>query len=136
MIYRLMSRFMSNQTKYTLDSVLSKLKCPLLLLWGDLDPWVGPAKAIRIKEFYPKTSLVSLQAGHCPHDEVPEIVNSALINWLSSLKLDDPMKLLSSSDRHHCLPNELFASALCACFSSVCCCHRLIVAGSLPVFAR
>ncbi|KAF4383314.1 hypothetical protein CsatB_024610 [Cannabis sativa] len=83
--YRLMSRFMVNQTQYTLDSVLSKLSCPLLLLWGDLDPWVGPAKAIRIKEFYPNSSLVSLQAGHCPHDEVPELVNKALLEWLSNL---------------------------------------------------
>ncbi|KMZ70098.1 Hydrolase, alpha/beta fold family protein [Zostera marina] len=83
--YRLMSRFMSNQSKYTLNSVLQKLTCPLLLLWGDLDPWVGPAKAIRIKEFYPNTSIVNLQAGHCPHDEVPELANEALENWLSSL---------------------------------------------------
>ncbi|KAF8410580.1 hypothetical protein HHK36_003112 [Tetracentron sinense] len=85
--YRLMTRFMLNQTQYTLDSVLSRLSCPLLLLWGDLDPWVGPAKARRIKEFYPNTSLVNLQAGHCPHDEVPELANRALVDWLSSLKL-------------------------------------------------
>lgn len=82
---RLMTRFMLNQRKYTLDSVLSKLSCPLLLIWGDLDPWVGPTKAVRIKEFYPNTSVVNLQAGHCPHDEVPELVNEALLNWLSTL---------------------------------------------------
>ncbi|KAJ7944261.1 putative Alpha/beta hydrolase [Quillaja saponaria] len=84
--YRLMTGFMMTQSKYTLDSVLSKLSCPLLLLWGDLDPWVGPAKANRIKEFYPNTSLINLQAGHCPHDEVPELVNRALLDWLSTLK--------------------------------------------------
>lgn len=81
-----MTRFMSNQRKYTLDSVLRQLSCPLLLLWGDLDPWVGPAKANRIKEFYPNTSIVHLQAGHCPHDEVPELVNRALLDWLSTLE--------------------------------------------------
>lgn len=81
---RLMTRFMTNQTKYTLDSVLSNMSCPLLLVWGDLDPWVGPAKATRIKEFYPNTTLVNLQAGHCPHDEVPELVNRALLDWLST----------------------------------------------------
>lgn len=80
-----MTRFMSNQRKYTLDSVLSQLSCPLLLVWGDLDPWVGPAKALRIKEFYPGTSLVNLQAGHCPHDEVPELVNKALLEWLPTI---------------------------------------------------
>lgn len=83
--YRLMTRFMMNQSKYTLDNVLSKMTCPLLLLWGDLDPWVGPAKAERIKEFYPNTSLVHLQAGHCPHDEIPEAVNRALLDWLSTV---------------------------------------------------
>ncbi|KAL2236295.1 UNVERIFIED_CONTAM: 2-hydroxy-6-oxo-6-(2-aminophenyl)hexa-2,4-dienoic acid hydrolase [Sesamum indicum] len=83
--YRLMTRFMSNQRKYTLDSVLSQLSCPLLLVWGDLDPWVGPAKALRIKEFYPNTSLVNLQAGHCPHDEVPDLVNKALLDWLPTI---------------------------------------------------
>ncbi|KAG6476341.1 hypothetical protein ZIOFF_065581 [Zingiber officinale] len=84
--YRLMTRFMSNQSKYTLDSVLSELSCPLLLIWGDLDPWVGPAKAVRIKDFYPNTTIVNLKAGHCPHDEVPELVNIALLDWLSSLE--------------------------------------------------
>ncbi|CAI9110804.1 OLC1v1010891C2 [Oldenlandia corymbosa var. corymbosa] len=88
--YRLMTRFMSNQRKYTLDSVLNQLSCPLLLIWGDLDPWVGPVKAIRIKEFYPNTTLVNLQAGHCPHDEVPELVNKALSEWVSSLTSTTP----------------------------------------------
>nr|BAH19982.1 AT4G36530 [Arabidopsis thaliana] len=81
--YRLMTRFLTNQSRYTLDSVLSKMTCPLLLVWGDLDPWVGPAKAEKIKAFYSNSSLVHLQAGHCPHDEVPEAVNKALLDWLS-----------------------------------------------------
>ncbi|XP_006346961.1 pheophytinase, chloroplastic [Solanum tuberosum] len=82
--YRLMTRFISNQRKYTLNNVLRQLSCPLLLLWGDLDPWVGPAKANQIKEFYPNTTIVNLKAGHCPHDEVPELVNEALLHWLSA----------------------------------------------------
>ncbi|KAJ6929928.1 pheophytinase [Populus alba x Populus x berolinensis] len=92
--YRLMTRFMLNQSKYTLNSALSELRCPLLLLWGDLDPWVGPAKANRIKEFYPNTTLVNLKAGHCPHDEVPELVNKSLIDWLSSLKPEASLQTL------------------------------------------
>ncbi|CAM8918787.1 unnamed protein product [Rhodiola kirilowii] len=94
--YRLMSRFMSNQSKYTLDSILNQLSCPLLLVWGDLDPWVGPAKANRIKEFYPNTSLVHLQAGHCPHDEVPELVNKALLEWLPSVSRQASLQTLNS----------------------------------------
>ncbi|GFQ07540.1 pheophytinase chloroplastic [Phtheirospermum japonicum] len=92
--YRLMSRFMSNQRKYTLDSMLSQLSCPLLLVWGNLDPWVGPAKALRIKELYRNTSVVNLQAGHCPHDEVPELVNKALLDWLSTLTSEPSLQSL------------------------------------------
>lgn len=83
---RLMSTFMTNQTKYTLDSLLSKLSCPLLLLWCDVDSWIGPRKAARIKECYPKTSIMKLQAGHCPHDEVLELANKALLDCLSTLE--------------------------------------------------
>lgn len=92
--YRLMTRFMANQRSYTLDSVLSQLSCPLLLLWGDLDPWVGPGKAQKIKEFYPQTSVVNLAAGHCPHDEAPELVNKALVDWLASTVKQGPRKAL------------------------------------------
>ncbi|XP_055804800.1 uncharacterized protein LOC129873686 isoform X2 [Solanum dulcamara] len=82
--YRLVTRFILNLRKYTLDNVLRNLSCPLLLVWGDLDPLAGPANANRIKEFYPNTTVVNLKAGHCPHDEVPELVNEALLEWLSS----------------------------------------------------
>ena len=67
---------MTNQRKYTLDSVLNQPSCPLLLVWGDLDPWVGPAKALRIKEFYPGTAHT---------DEVPELVNKAILEWLLTI---------------------------------------------------
>lgn len=92
--YRLMTRFMMNQSKYTLDGVLSELSCPLLLLWGDLDPWVGSAKAKRIKEFYPNTSLVNFPAGHCPHDEIPDAVNKALLEWLSTLTPQESLQAM------------------------------------------
>lgn len=82
---RMMTRLIWNQkTSYTLDSVLREMSCPLLLIWGELDPWVGPGKAVRIKELYPGTSLVKVEAGHCPHDEAPEVVNKALLDWLST----------------------------------------------------
>jgi pimeloyl-ACP methyl ester carboxylesterase len=28
---------------------------------------------------------VVLEAGHCPHDEVPEQVNRAMVDWLQQL---------------------------------------------------
>ena len=71
-----------------IDELFMDLKSPLLLLWGDSDPWLRNAKAKqeKFRLFANKASLkvkeVLLNAGHCPHDEVPDRVNQEVLNWL------------------------------------------------------
>ncbi len=73
-----------------IDELFQELQSPLLLLWGDGDPWLRNAKAKqqKFRSFAQKASLqvteVLLNAGHCPHDEVPELVNTEVLNWLKS----------------------------------------------------
>ncbi len=70
--------------------LLPNLERPLLVLWGDKDPWT-PIKGAKIyqdraednsknTDFYP-----IVNAGHCPHDEKPEAVNDYILNWLEQL---------------------------------------------------
>ena len=70
-----------------LDELFSQLKSPLLLLWGNRDPWMNaPGKRAVFSRYTPEaTSEVVLDAGHCPHDEVPEQVNTALIKWMAEI---------------------------------------------------
>jgi len=70
-----------------LDELFSELKAPLLLLWGDKDPWMNtPSKRSVFNKYTPsETTEFVLNAGHCPHDEIPEQVNEALIKWLNSI---------------------------------------------------
>ncbi len=70
-----------------LDELFSELSAPLLLLWGNQDPWMNaPSKRAMYSRYVPSaTKEVVLNAGHCPHDEVPEKVNSVLIDWLKTL---------------------------------------------------
>ncbi len=70
-----------------LDELFAQLACPLLLLWGIRDPWINAAgRRAAFQRHAPEaTSEVVLDAGHCPHDEVPEQVNSALLAWLAEL---------------------------------------------------
>ncbi|KAL2649648.1 hypothetical protein R1flu_017776 [Riccia fluitans] len=83
--YRLMSQMLTKPSiDLSLNTLLNKLKCPLLLLWGDLDPWMGATKADKMKELYPSATLKRLQAGHCPHDEAPEAANAAIVEWMHS----------------------------------------------------
>lgn len=71
----------------SVNQLLNKLnnKMPMLLLWGDLDPWIGPGSAARVKKYYPKADRVGIQAGHCPHDEKPAEVDRILMDWAAKL---------------------------------------------------
>ena len=70
-----------------LDALFAELTAPLLLLWGIRDPWINaPGRRSTFQRHAPAaTTEVVLEAGHCPHDEVPEQVNEALLNWMATL---------------------------------------------------
>ena len=70
-----------------LDSLFNKLNAPLLLLWGSKDPWMNtPKKRDLYKKYTPEnTTEVILDAGHCPHDEIPDQVNNHILDWLKLL---------------------------------------------------
>lgn len=70
-----------------LDALFAALPCPLLLIWGIRDPWINAAgrRAAFQRHAPADTREVVLEAGHCPHDEVPGPVNAALLDWLAGL---------------------------------------------------
>ena len=70
-----------------LDDLFTQLRCPLLLVWGIRDPWINaPGRRAAFQRHAPAaTSEVVLEAGHCPHDEVPAQVNAELVRWLEGL---------------------------------------------------
>lgn len=69
-----------------IDILLNQLKCPLLMLWGEGDPWINAQeKGQKFRQYYPNLTEFYLQAGHCPHDEIPTQVNSLITDWVLSL---------------------------------------------------
>lgn len=72
-----------------IDVLLEQLTCPLLLLWGEADPWMrAKERGAKFRQYYPQLTEHYLQAGHCPHDEVPEQVNAILRSWVLSISSD------------------------------------------------
>jgi pimeloyl-ACP methyl ester carboxylesterase len=68
------------------DELLQKLTCPLLMLWGEGDPWMNcREKGAQFRQYYPTLTEHYLNAGHCPHDEVPDQVNGLLKDWVIGL---------------------------------------------------
>jgi len=69
-----------------IDCLLEKMSCPLLLLWGAKDPWSRiESRSPKFRKYYPKLEEKFLEAGHCPHDEIPAIVNQHLEDWVVDL---------------------------------------------------
>lgn len=67
----------------TVDALLARCGCPILLLWGEGDPWMKVRdRAAKFRQYYDNLSEQFLQAGHCPHDEIPEIVNREIARWI------------------------------------------------------
>jgi pimeloyl-ACP methyl ester carboxylesterase len=66
------------------DTLLAQLQHPLLIIWGEKDPWIGNAqvKGAKFKQYYPNLQEAYINAGHCPHDDAPQIVNELIRSWL------------------------------------------------------
>ena len=83
---RVFASVFSSPQGENVDVLLKQLTCPLLLLWGEADPWMNAKeRGAKFREFYPQLTEHYLRAGHCPHDEVPEEVNSLMRSWVLSI---------------------------------------------------
>lgn len=71
--------------------LMPKISCPVLLLWGDEDPFTpldGPVGKyfVSAASELPNISLFVLEGvGHCPHDDRPDLVHAKLLPWLAQL---------------------------------------------------
>ncbi len=73
------------------NELLPKVNLPLLVLWGAADPWTPISGAKIYEDAFSNGKNIKVvaipKAGHCPHDEVPDKVNSEIIDWLRQLGL-------------------------------------------------
>ncbi|CAA9576941.1 Possible alpha/beta hydrolase superfamily, slr1235 homolog [uncultured Synechococcales cyanobacterium] len=68
------------------DVLLEQLNRPLLMIWGEGDPWMDIQKrAAQFRKHYPQLTEHYLRAGHCPHDEVPDQFNTLVRSWMLSI---------------------------------------------------
>ncbi|KAH7570610.1 hypothetical protein JRO89_XS05G0144300 [Xanthoceras sorbifolium] len=60
---------------------------PICLMYGKEDPWVKPVWGLQVKKQMPEAPYYEISpAGHCPHDEVPEVVNYLIRGWIKNLE--------------------------------------------------
>lgn len=69
----------------TPEELLPRVHTPLLVLWGERDPWTPIARGRTFVNYAPQVQFVALPGlGHCPHDEDPERVNALVLDWLQA----------------------------------------------------
>ncbi|MGG6297497.1 alpha/beta fold hydrolase [Leptolyngbya sp. AN02str] len=76
----------------TPSELLPQISQPLLVLWGEADPWTPIAGAKIYQNLAAKhpdrvTFHGIPNTGHCPHDERPETVNQYILEWLKTVSL-------------------------------------------------
>jgi pimeloyl-ACP methyl ester carboxylesterase len=78
--------FVSYSQGPTPESLLDRLPCEAIVLWGENDPWEAIALGREFTKFPCVSQFIPIpNAGHCPQDEAPELVNPILIEILTSL---------------------------------------------------
>jgi pimeloyl-ACP methyl ester carboxylesterase len=74
------------------QELLPQIDRPLLVIWGEDDPWTPITGSVIYQERAKTSSNTQFhpiaQAGHCPHDEHPETVNHLILRWLSETSLN------------------------------------------------
>jgi pimeloyl-ACP methyl ester carboxylesterase len=86
----------SSGEDFTAKTILPKLQIPILLIWGRADKMVPPKLAPLIAKLNSNLTLAELEnAGHCPHDECPEVVNQLILEWLKEKKAVESQKMIA-----------------------------------------
>jgi pimeloyl-ACP methyl ester carboxylesterase len=82
---KIMQGMTSSNFSPNIRKLLPQINIPMLLLWGCEDRMIPPGTAGVLLKLNPLLELVNLEAaGHCAHDEVPEVVNDRIRTWLDA----------------------------------------------------
>ncbi|PON64144.1 Alpha/beta hydrolase fold [Parasponia andersonii] len=66
------------------EELLPQVKCPVLIAWGDKDPWEPIELGRAFKNFDSVEDFVVLPSvGHCPQDEAPTLVNPLVESFVA-----------------------------------------------------
>ncbi|KAM3730380.1 hypothetical protein ACB098_12G082900 [Castanea mollissima] len=79
-----------------LNFLLEGIEEKVLIIQGMKDPISdSKSKLAMLKEHCAGVAIKELDAGHCPHDELPEDVNSMICEWVASVQSKLPAESLS-----------------------------------------
>ncbi|KAL2329310.1 hypothetical protein Fmac_022737 [Flemingia macrophylla] len=85
------------QAELSFSEALSRCRknnVPICLMYGKEDPWVKPLWGLQVKRQVPEAPYYQISpAGHCPHHEVPEVINFLLRGWIRNIESQGSISL-------------------------------------------
>ena len=74
------------------EDLLPQLTCPVLMLWGEEDPWEPIELGRELSRYEAVEDFIPLEGvGHCPQDEAPELVNPLIAEWVQRKAVTSPV---------------------------------------------
>jgi len=64
-----------------IEDILPNISVPMLFINGLKDVWIHPNSTLEKIKNNTHIQYVSVNAGHCPQDEIPEIINELVLNF-------------------------------------------------------
>ena len=73
---------------YLATDLFDKIDTSIQLIWGEKDPWESLKEARSWKQKYKNIKRLDIvnNAGHCPHDEEPEVTNNLIYKFIQETK--------------------------------------------------
>jgi pimeloyl-ACP methyl ester carboxylesterase len=73
---------------YLATELFDKVNAPIQLIWGEKDPWESLNEARDWQKQFENIKRLDIiyGAGHCPHDEEPEITNKFICEFIQETK--------------------------------------------------
>lgn len=70
-------------SKATFEYAEVDVHCPVLIIWGERDPWIPLSAAENMHNFLPDSQLsIISQAAHCPMETHPEVCHALILPFL------------------------------------------------------
>lgn len=83
---KVFASILSGPAGSTPEELLPAVEHPLLVAWGEDDPWTPIDRGRHYERYSDRVQFVPIpNSGHCPHDERPDIVNALVLDWLATL---------------------------------------------------
>jgi pimeloyl-ACP methyl ester carboxylesterase len=105
---KIMQGITSSNFSPNIRQLIPDLNIPMLLLWGSDDRMIPPATAGVLLKLNPLLELVNLAgAGHCAHDEIPDVVNEQICTWLDTVATRQHLNIVEQEEQSDPTPQTV-----------------------------